>query len=162
MSTDKRYEVAVIIVSDRAYSGEREDLCADVIRAKLLDYPFDVSYVDTVPDEVAKIRKAIGEAVKAKVDLILTSGGTGFSGRDVTPEATKQEIEKEAPGIAEAIRAHSMAITKRAMLSRGIAGISGNSLIINLPGSPKAVAESIDAFVDQLEHAFKMMAGGGH
>jgi len=112
--------------------------------------------------ELAKIRKAIGEAVKAKVDLILTSGGTGFSGRDVTPEATKQEIEKEAPGIAEAIRAHSMAITKRAMLSRGIAGISGNSLIINLPGSPKAVAESIDAFVDQLEHAFKMMAGGGH
>ena len=102
MSTDKRYEVAVIIVSDRAYSGEREDLCADVIRAKLLDYPFDVSYVDTVPDEVAKIRKAIGEAVKAKVELILTSGGTGFSGRDVTPEATKQEIEKEAPGIAEA------------------------------------------------------------
>ena len=95
-----------------------------MIRAKLLDYPFDVSYVDTVPDEVAKIRKAIGEAVKAKVDLILTSGGTGFQGRDVTPEATKQEIEKEAPGIAEAIRAHSMAITKRAMLSRGIAGIA--------------------------------------
>lgn len=162
MSTDKHYRVAVIIVSDRAYRGERADLCADVIREKLANYPLIISIVDTVPDEVIEIRKAIAKAVKAGVDLVLTSGGTGFSRRDVTPEATRVEIEREAPGIAEAIRAHSMSITKRAMLSRGIAGLKGDSLIVNLPGSPKAVAESMDAFVDQLPHAFSMLAGGDH
>ena len=162
MSADKPYRVTVIIVSDRAFSGERADRSAPVICEKLAATAFKVEQVRIVPDDGEPIRLALKAAVKGGSDLVLTSGGTGLSPRDVTPEATRTVIERDAPGIAEAIRAYSMTITKRAMLSRGIAGITGRSLIINLPGSPKAVGESLDAIVGELEHAMLMLAGGDH
>ena len=95
-------------------------------------------------------------------DVVFTTGGTGLSLRDVTPEATLEVCDREVPGIAEAIRAESLAITKRAMLSRGVAAARGRTLVVNLPGSEKAVRESFAAVADQMEHAVKMMAGGGH
>jgi len=162
MSADKPYRATVIIVSDRAFSGERADRSAPVICEKLTATAFKVEQVRIVPDDCEPIRLALKAAVEGGSDLVLTSGGTGLSPRDVTPEATRTVIERDAPGIAEAIRAYSMTITKRAMLSRGIAGITGRSLIINLPGSPKAVGESLDAIIGELEHAMLMLAGGDH
>lgn len=162
MSAEARYRLAVIICSDRAYSGEREDRVADVIRGRVADSAFNLTEVRVVPDETSDIAEAIRRAAAEGVDVVLTSGGTGLGPRDVTPEATRMVIDRDVPGIAEAIRAHSLAITKRAMLSRGAAGLVGKTLVINLPGSPKAVSESLDACFAQLEHALSMIAGGDH
>ncbi|MEG2450854.1 MAG: MogA/MoaB family molybdenum cofactor biosynthesis protein [Clostridia bacterium] len=155
------FTLSIITVSDKGYSGEREDLSGKMIEELTLG-SFDVISKTIVPDEVGDIEDAIKSAVKAGANLILTTGGTGFSKRDVTPEATKAVIEKEALGIAEAIRFNSLKYTSRAMLSRGTAGICGSSLIVNLPGSPKAVKEALDFILPVLPHGLEVLCGLAH
>ena len=115
-----------------------------------------------VPDDLASIARTLSEWADQGLNLILTSGGTGFAPRDITPEATLQVIERQAPGIAEALRTESLKITRHAMLSRGVAGMRGRTLIINLPGSPKAVKESLDILLPILPHALDLLAEDPH
>ena len=156
----RRYRVGVLTVSDRSARGEREDLAGPLIRELVEKDSYLVVEQSVVPDD----RKAIEEALirlsdRVKVDLILTTGGTGFSVRDVTPEATMAVAERNAPGIAEAIRAYSGTITPRAMLSRAVSVIRGRTLIINRPGSPKAVRESLDFVLPNLYHGLDVLKG---
>jgi molybdenum cofactor synthesis domain-containing protein len=155
------YKAAVITVSDTGSKGEREDVSGRVIEEILKNAGFDCVSYQLVPDERADISEAIRTASK-NANLVLTTGGTGFSHRDVTPEATKDVIEKEAQGIAEAVRAYSMKITPRAMLSRGVAGIVGDSLIINLPGAPKAVREALEYILPSLGHGLDILCGNAN
>ena len=149
----------IICISDRCYRGECEDKSGPAI-AECIKELCEKSEYRLVPDVQIKIAKALCElADEEKCDVIFTTGGTGFAPRDVTPEATKAVIEKEVPGISEAIRAKSLEITDRAMLSRAVSGIRGKSLIINLPGSPKAVKESIDVVLPVLPHAVETLSG---
>ena len=144
--------VAIITSSDTGYRGEREDLSGPVIKEIVEREGYEVVSMDILPDDQEIADKEFAE-------LILTTGGTGFSERDVTPEATEEVIERRVPGIPEAMRAYSMTITKRAMLSRATAGIRGKTLIINLPGSPKAVRESLDYIIDALGHGIEILTG---
>ncbi len=149
----------IICVSDRCYRGECEDKSGPAIAECVKDLSSKNEYL-LVPDEKKMISDAIKElADNRNADVIFTTGGTGFAPRDITPEATKAVIEKEVPGISEAIRAKSLEITTRAVLSRAISGIRGKTLIINLPGSPKAVRESIDVVLPVLEHAVETLSG---
>lgn len=149
----------IICVSDRCYKGLCEDKSGIVI-ADCIKLLCDEKIYKLVPDEKDFISDTICElADREKCDVIFTTGGTGFAPRDISPEATKSVIEKEVPGISEAIRAKSLEITDRAMLSRAISGIRGSSLIINLPGSPKAVKESIDIILNVLPHAVETLSG---
>jgi len=149
----------IICASDRCFRGECEDLSGKAIEECVAALSSENRYL-LVPDEVPAISRAICNlADDFGADVIFTTGGTGFAPRDVTPEATKAVIEREAPGISEAIRAKSLEITPRAMLSRAISGIRGKTLIINLPGSPKAVRESISVVLPVLEHAVETMSG---
>lgn len=161
-SGEVRYRAALLIVSDRVARDGQVDGVAPVIRRQLADLPFTIVAEGVLPDEQAEIEAWLLSQAEQGAELLLTSGGTGFGPRDVTPEATRAVIEREAPGIAEAIRAFSMQKTRRAMLGRGVAGIVGSSLVINLPGSPGAAAESLEAVADQLAHAMQMLAGGRH
>ena len=155
--------VAVITVSDSCSRGEALDTSGPRIEAILAVAGYDVVYTAVVPDEQAQIEaELIKCADELTADLVFTTGGTGFSRRDVTPEATHAVIEREAPGIPEAMRYESLKITPRAMLSRSAAGLRGDTLIINLPGSEKAAAENLSAVIGTLEHALKMLHGGGH
>lgn len=152
--------VAIITVSDKGSQGQRDDLSGETIRSLLKKIGAQVDFYKIVPDEVKLIQLAIIEAVdKIKVDLVLTTGGTGFSIRDVTPEATKAVIEKVAPGISEAIRMEGFKKTPQAILSRAIAGIRENSLIINLPGSPKGVRESLGIILEAIPHGIAILKG---
>ncbi len=149
----------IICVSDRCSKGICEDKSGSLIREILSSLGETKEYI-IVPDEKEEIEKAlIYLCDDIKADVILTTGGTGFAPRDITPEATKSVIEKEVPGIPEAIRNESLKITKNAMLSRAVAGIRGKSLIINLPGSPKAVKESLEIVIPVLPHAVKTLSG---
>ena len=151
---------AIITASDSGYRGEREDLSGPAIKEILEREGYEVISMDILPDDqvmLAGKRQEIADSEKA--ELILTTGGTGFSERDVIPEATEEVIERKVPGIPEAIRAYSMTITKRAMLSRATAGIRGKTLIINLPGSPKAVRESLEYIIDALAHGLEILSG---
>ena len=149
----------IICVSDRCSKGICEDRSGPLIKEFLSSLSSDFHYL-TVPDEIEEIAKAlINLADNKKADVIFTTGGTGFAPRDVTPEATLSVIEKAVPGIPEAIRYESLKITKNAMLSRAVAGIRGKSLIINLPGSPKAVKESLEIVLPVLPHAEKTLSG---
>ena len=149
----------IICISDRCYKGECEDKSGPAI-AECVKELSDGSEYRLVPDEKDMISKAIIDLADGEnCDVILTTGGTGFAPRDITPEATKAVIEKEVPGISEAIRAKSLEITDRAMLSRAVSGIRGKSLIINLPGSPKAVKESIGFIIGVLPHAVETLSG---
>lgn len=152
------FTYAVIIVSDKGSQGLRQDGCKDKI-VEILEKELVYEMVDyvIVADEVEEIKSAIEKNIKNNVSLILTSGGTGFAQRDVTPEATKTLIERETPGISEYIRAKSLEKTNRAILSRAVSGISQNSLIINLPGSPIAVKESLDFIIDPLKHGLEIL-----
>lgn len=155
------YKLAVVTASDKGAKGEREDKSAPVITEKLRYLADTVDY-RIVADEKELLQQAFIElADQEKVDLILTTGGTGFSPRDVTPEATLTVVERQVPGIPEAIRWQSYQITPKAMLSRGTAGIRGKTLIINLPGSPKAVAECMDVILPVLEHGLEILSGTG-
>ena len=153
-------KIAVITVSDRAYSGERADLSGPAICQYLEKRGYSVSYTHVIDDDAEKLKKELLEASDEKgMDLVLTTGGTGLAPRDITPETTLSIADKLVPGIAEAIRAESLKITKHAMLSRGVAAIRKRTLIINLPGSPKACNESLDVIIDALPHAIGIMRG---
>ena len=154
------YQVGIVTLSDKGAKGERQDLSGPKIRELLPKDKYEVISYMMLPDDREKIRRElIRLSDEVKCDLILTTGGTGFSERDVTPEATEEVIERKVPGIPEAIRAYSMTITKRAMLSRGASAIRGQSLIVNLPGSPKAVEESLTYILDSLEHGMDILLG---
>lgn len=156
------YRAAVITVSDKGFCGQREDLSGPALKALLEEKGYEVVYTSIVPDEKAMIEAELIRCCDAqRIPLILTTGGTGFSPRDITPEATKAVIERETPGIPEAMRAESLRITPRGCLSRSAAGIRGGSLIINLPGSPKAAKENINAVIDALDHGLAMLASAG-
>jgi molybdenum cofactor synthesis domain-containing protein len=150
----------LITASNRSFRGERADesgpAMADAVRALGGEVRLQV----VVPDDVDAIADALREAIAQGCTLVLTSGGTGLSPTDVTPEATRSVIEREAPGIAEALRARSLEQTPHAMLSRAVAGTVGPTLVVNLPGSPRAVRESIDAIAAAIPHALELLAGG--
>ena len=151
---------AIITASDSGYRGEREDLSGPAIKEILEREGYEVISMDILPDDQVMLAGKLQEiADSEKAELILTTGGTGFSERDVTPEATEEVIERKVPGIPEAIRAYSMTITKRAMLSRATAGSRGKTLIVNLPGSPKAVRESLEYIIDALAHGLEILSG---
>lgn len=151
---------AIITSSDTGYRGEREDLSGPAIKEILEREGYEVVSMDILPDDREMLADRMAEIADANAaELILTTGGTGFSQRDVMPEATEDVIERRVPGIPEAIRAYSMTITKRAMLSRAAAGIRRQTLIINLPGSPKAVRESLEYIVDSLAHGIEILTG---
>ncbi|PKM64631.1 MAG: molybdenum cofactor biosynthesis protein [Firmicutes bacterium HGW-Firmicutes-20] len=153
------FKYAIIVSSDKGAQGLREDGCIPVIQ-KCMDTSFELVSSTIVMDEIEELQKAAIHATDILgVDLLLISGGTGFSHRDVTPEALNPLIEKFTPGISEAIRAYSMTITKKAMLSRAISGIRKQSLIITLPGSPRAVEESLLYILEPLKHGLEIMVG---
>ncbi|MDZ4133941.1 MAG: molybdenum cofactor synthesis domain-containing protein [Dethiobacteria bacterium] len=154
------YKFGVITASDKGSRGEREDLSGPTVGEMLLPFGDVIDYV-IVPDDRAALAKMMRNMVTNGFDAILTTGGTGMSPRDITPEATLDVIERMVPGIPEAIRRETAAATAKAMLSRGIAGISGATLIINLPGSPKAVAECLAVITPVLEHALDTVSGRG-
>lgn len=154
------FKVAIVCMSDKGYRGEREDTSSAVIEEILLKNNYLVSKKIIIPDDYSLIKDTLKNICDNHLaDLILTTGGTGFSKRDVTPEATIEVCEKLVPGIPEAIRAYSMTITKRAMLSRSVAGIRKDTLIINLPGSPKAVKESLEYILPTLAHGLEILSG---
>ena len=156
------YQAAVITVSGKAFRGERQDACVPALHAMLESKGIVVTYSAVVPDVDALIRaELIKCADELRLSLVLTTGGTGFSPRDITPEATLAVIERETPGIPEAMRAESMRVTPRGCLSRSTAGIRGGTLIINLPGSEKAARESLGAVLDAVTHALDMLATHG-
>ena len=157
---EEKYTATVITVSDRASRGEREDASGPVLVELLRDRGYEVVDTCVVPDEQGVIERVLTDAAAADVALVLTTGGTGFSPRDVTPEATAAVCERMAPGIPEAMRAASMAITPRACLSREAAGIRGRTLIVNLPGSPKAARENIEAVIEPIAHGLRILRGG--
>ena len=156
------YTAAVITVSDMGFRGEREDTSGPNLQRILREHEFEVAYTAMVPDEAEAIQRELLKCTdELGIALILTTGGTGFSPRDITPEATMAVIERPTPGIPEAMRAESMRITPRGCLSRSVAGIRGRSLIINLPGSKKASEENILAVIDAVEHGLEMLCGSG-
>ena len=154
------YTAAVITVSDRSYRGEREDKGGPAVKEMLEKLGYEVVHMETVPDEKEKISEAIIKAASKDIALIVTTGGTGFAPRDVTPEATLAVCEKIVPGIPEAMRMLSMKYTGRSILSRAAAGIRKRSLIINLPGSPKGAVENFETVSGPIEHGLKMLRGG--
>ena len=154
------FTAAVITVSDKGAKGERKDESGPAAKEMLEQAGYEVVELLILPDEPEQLkRQLIRLADSRQVDLILTSGGTGFSERDQTPEATLAVSQRNAPGIAEYIRARSMEITDRAMLSRGVSVIRGKTLIVNLPGSPKGVRESLGFILGSLEHGLKILRG---
>lgn len=154
------FRVAIICMSDKGFKGEREDISTKVIEEIVLKNGYEVVKKIIIPDEYEEITKNLKEICDKNIaDLVLTTGGTGFAKRDVTPEATEEVLEKKVPGISEAIRNYSMGITKRAMLSRAVSGIRKESLIINLPGSPKAVRESLEYIITELHHGLEILTG---
>ena len=156
------FNAAVLTVSDRCFRGERPDSAGPLVAELLKDAGYQVVQTAIVPDEQPRIEQILREIAGAgSVQLLLTTGGTGFSPRDWTPEATADVCQRMVPGIPEAIRAMSLQITPRAMLSRGTAGIRERTLIINLPGSPKAVRESLSFLLPALGHGLEILTGAG-
>ena len=157
------YSASVITVSDKCFEEKREDLAGPVVRTMLENAGYKVEHIAAVPDEQDMIEQELIKCVdEFDIALIVTTGGTGFSGRDVTPEATLAVCKRMTPGIPEAMRAESLKITNRAILARQQAGIRGESLIINLPGSPKAASENLAAVLPALEHGLEMLRGEKH
>ena len=150
--------VAVLTLSDKGSKGEREDLSGPAISAMLKGIGAEVKHYEILPDEKEMIKEKLLE-YSLKVDLILTTGGTGLSPRDVTPDATLEVIDREVPGIVEAMRSEGQKKTSRSMLSRAVAGIKGQTLIINLPGSPRAVKENLEVIIDVIPHAVEKIKG---
>lgn len=156
-------KVAILTVSDSCTQGKREDVSGQTIKDILAKSGFEVCDKRIVPDNheaIANELKILSD--KAGVNVVITCGGTGLGPRDVTPEATAAVCERIVPGLSEMIRAEGWKKTKSAVLSRGLAGIRSKTLVINLPGSPKGVKESLEIILDVLPHAVEMMRGGGH
>ena len=148
----------ILIISDRSFRGERDDLTAPALEQYITSSGYQVSQKQIVPDESDAISTTLADWVDTNTaDVILTSGGTGFTSRDITPEATLAVIDRIAPGISEAIRAFSLRITPHAMLSRAVSGIRKRTLIINLPGSPKGALESLEYVLPVLSHAVDLL-----
>lgn len=154
------FEAVVVTVSDRCSRGEREDASGPALRDLLEGEGYDVVASEVVPDEQTQIEHVLRSLVARDVALVVTTGGTGFSPRDVTPEATVAVCERMAPGIPEAMRAASMEITPHGCLSREACGICGGSLVVNLPGSPKAACENLSAVIGPIAHGLRMLRGG--
>ena len=151
---------AVITLSDKGSRGEREDKSGPLIAQMLTAAGYVVEETMILPDEARALKaQLIRMADGRQVNLVLTTGGTGFSPRDITPEATCAVADRNAPGIAEAMRYHGLSITPRAMLSRGVSVLRGKTLIVNLPGSPKAVQEDLEYILPSLEHGVRIAAG---
>ncbi|OGW39355.1 MAG: molybdenum cofactor biosynthesis protein [Nitrospirae bacterium RBG_13_39_12] len=150
--------VAVLTMSDKASKGERQDLSGPMIGDMLKVIGAEVKYYEVLSDDKEIIKEKLSK-YSSEVDLILTTGGTGLSPRDVTPEATLEVIDRQVPGIAEAMRAEGLKKTNRSMLSRAVAGVKGRSLIINLPGSPKAVKENLSFILGAIPHAIEKIKG---
>ena len=154
------YRAAVLTVSDRSFRGERPDAGGPLVAEMLKNAGYEVALTAIVPDEQAQIEEKLRElADSGEVQLLVTTGGTGFTPRDVTPEATLAVCDRLTPGIPEAMRYASMQVTSRAMLSRAQAGIRKGTLIINLPGSPKAARENLEAVLPALSHGLEMLSG---
>lgn len=151
------FTAKVITVSDKGYRGERVDESGPLVKELLIDAGYEVGDVVIVPDEMDMIVDELTKSSDEDIALIITTGGTGFSPRDITPEATIKVCERMVPGIAEAMRAASLKITNRAMLSRGVSGIRRGSLIINLPGSKKAAEENLESVLPALEHGLSVL-----
>jgi len=148
---------AVVTLSDKGAAGEREDKSGAVIREMLTDAGYDIKEVVLLPDDFEEIKACLVGLARRKINLVVTTGGTGFSMRDVTPEATLAVATRNAPGISEGIRWHSLQITGRAMLSRGASVLRDETLIVNLPGSPKAVRESLEFALPHLKHGIEIL-----
>ncbi|MQL51151.1 molybdopterin adenylyltransferase [Desulfofundulus thermobenzoicus] len=156
------WRVGILTASDKGSRGEREDKSADVIREMVAAIDGEVVAYRLVPDDLEVLKENLITMVdRDRLDLVLTTGGTGFSPRDNTPEATRAVIEREVPGIPEAMRAESMKKNPRAMLSRAVAGIRHRTLIINLPGSPRGVRECLEAVLPALPHGLEILTGRG-
>ena len=154
------YHAAVLTVSDRSFRGERPDGGGPLVAEILKNEGYEISITAIVPDEQDQIEEKLRQiADSGQVQLLVTTGGTGFAPRDVTPEATLAVCERMTPGIPEAMRYASMQITNRAMLSRAQAGIRGRTLIINLPGSPRAAKENLEAVLPALSHGLEILSG---
>ncbi len=150
--------VGILTVSDRSARGQRPDASGPALKEKIISLGWLVSEMGLVPDDLAAIQAVLAKwADGFALDVILTTGGTGFAPRDITPEATQAVIERPAPGLVEAMRAASLQITPHAMLSRGAAGIRGRTLIVNLPGSPRAALENLDVILPVLPHAIQLL-----
>lgn len=153
-------KVAILTISDKGSRGEREDGTGPAIKSLIENHEYQVEYYKVIPDEMEQIQKElIYICDELKIELVLTNGGTGFSNRDVTPEATRNVIEKYVPGIGEVMRLRSLEITPKAMLSRAIAGIRKQTLIINLPGSPKGAVENLGFIMPALTHGIEILTG---
>ncbi len=155
------FKAAVIVTSDGTSAGKREDKSGRIILERLRSFGVEASY-EILPDDEEKITSLLRELVGDGADLIVTTGGTGLGPRDVTVEATRRVVEREVPGIAEACRTYGQNRTPYAMLSRGLAGVAGKTIIVNLPGSSRGAEESMSAIFPALFHAYPMLRGGGH
>jgi molybdopterin adenylyltransferase len=152
--------VGVITASDKGYRGERDDASGDVIREMVRGLGAEVTFSTVVPDEQEEIKKALIQgADEMGLDLIVTTGGTGVSPRDVTPDATREVIEREIPGFSEAMRMAGLKKTPHAMISRALCGVRGDTLIVNLPGSPKAVREGLEVILPAISHTIAKIQG---
>ena len=156
--TSPSLRFGVLTISDRSARGERPDLSGPAIVAEIQKHGWQIILTEIVPDDLQAIQTRLTAwSDNGDVDIILTTGGTGFAPRDITPEATLGIVERQAPGLAEAMRAESYVVTPHAMLSRGTAGIRGRTIIINLPGSPKAAIENLTTITPVLEHAVDLL-----
>lgn len=155
--------VFILTVSDSVSSGKAEDRSGPAVAARCRELGWEIVLIEVIADEFTALQTLLRRTADAnEADVILTTGGTGFGPRDVTPEATNEVAERLAPGLAELMRAEGLKKTKLAVLSRGVAAIRGNSIIINLPGSPKGAVESLDAVAELLPHAIKVLHGARH
>ncbi|MFQ5680617.1 MAG: molybdenum cofactor biosynthesis protein B [Candidatus Omnitrophota bacterium] len=157
------YKTAVLTVSDRCFRRQAEDKSGPLLREMVAGLPAEVVGYDIVPDEAEEIKKRlIGYCDEIKAHLVLTTGGTGFGPRDVTPEATLAVVERQAPGLAEAMRRECFRESPRAMLSRGVCGLRGETLIVNLPGSARGARQCLEVILPHLPHGLEMARGEGH
>ncbi|NMM62729.1 MogA/MoaB family molybdenum cofactor biosynthesis protein [Clostridium sp. P21] len=153
-------KTAIVTISDKGSKGERKDGTGEALKNILDPEYYSIDHYKIIPDELEKIvEELIYLSDELKVNLVLTNGGTGFSKRDVTPEATMQVIKKYVPGIGEAMRSESLKVTPKAMLSRAISGIRNETLIVNLPGSPKGAVENLQAILPALPHGIDILTG---